>query len=313
MARLIDELRSAAGVKMPRFVVPEKQAAWANHARHLWKLIEDMGDELPVIVADNVAEYYFTGTGQEQWNIQNDFPNVAPPYPLYWLEHHLPKHIHSEQGDTDLGYLPLAGARVGWLLITVPVEDAVGTNIPANTKWICMADHFYQWGRAKDGMIEGPHGAMVFPIDERGQVIEPPMMHTYTRGTPEDRHLAVCMMGGLNPVLLTISFLHCKNVKTEDHVVPAKLAKRRAERHGGPRPMRYKTLVIEPLKQTLRRVGGSDKHGIAKAMHICRGQFWDYREGPGLFGKLNILCWHEAHVRGTKGKRPAPRELKVKL
>jgi len=313
MARLIDELRIAAGIKKPRCVVPEKLNAWRDHAKHLWGLIEDHGEQMPVIVADNVADYYFQGTGQEMWNIVNDFPNISPPYPVYWLEHNLPKQIHSEDGDTDLRDLPLDGARVGWLVITVPVADAKGEGIPAEAKWICMADHFYGWGAGNDRLIEGPHGAMVFPIDGKGQAMEPPCMHTFTRGTAEDEHMAKCMMGGLNVVLLTLSFLHCKNVKIVDNPVPPKLAKRYAERHGGHRPTAHKTLVIEPLKEVLRRVGGSQKNGIAKAMHICRGQFWDYREGPGLFGKLNMLVWHEAHVRGTKGKRPAARELKVKL
>jgi hypothetical protein len=48
-------------------------------------------------------------------------------------------------------------------------------------------------------------------------------------------------------------------------------------------------------------------------MHICRGHFKDYREGRGLFGKYHQLVWHPSLVRGTKGDKPAAREIEVKL
>lgn len=120
------------------------------------------------------------------------------------------------------------------------------------------------------------------------------------------------LMTWIHPVLLAVSFLHCKNVVLQDESVPKPLAKK-YHLKTGQWPVRYKTLVIEPLKQILRHEGGSDRNGLAKAMHICRGHFRDYRQGPGLFGKYHQLVWSPMTVRGTKGKSVPPREIEVKV
>jgi hypothetical protein len=112
---------------------------------------------------------------------------------------------------------------------------------------------------------------------------------------------------------LAVSFLHCKNVTLVDHAVDAPLAKKWKARHGfSPTP--YHTLVIEPLKAILRGQGGAGQGtGLAKAMHICRGHFADYREGRGLFGKYKQVVWIPSMVRGTKGKAAPPREMEIRV
>jgi hypothetical protein len=107
--------------------------------------------------------------------------------------------------------------------------------------------------------------------------------------------------------------MHCKNVAIIDHAVDKPLAKKWASKHGGLRPTRYKTLVIEPLKQVLRSEGRAEQHGLQKALHICRGHFADYTEGRGLFGKIHGKFWMPSTVRGTKGKSAPPREIVVKV
>jgi hypothetical protein len=47
--------------------------------------------------------------------------------------------------------------------------------------------------------------------------------------------------------------------------------------------------VIEPLRQILRTQGRAHEHGIAKAMHICRGHLRDYREGEVCLA--NTTSW----------------------
>jgi hypothetical protein len=91
----------------------------------------------------------------------------------------------------------------------------------------------------------------------------------------------------------------------------APLAKKFRQKHNR-EPAKWKTLVIEPLKQILRGEGRSGTLGLAKAMHICRGHFRDYREGRGLFGKYHGEFWQPAHVKGTKGKL-GPRQVEVRV
>jgi hypothetical protein len=101
-------------------------------------------------------------------------------------------------------------------------------------------------------------------------------------------------------------------VLIQDEPMHEKHAKAVAKKNGGVQPVKFKRLVIEPLKAILKREGSADSKGIAHAMHICRGHFRDYREGKGLFGKYHKLVWTPQTVRGTKGKLQ-PREIEVKL
>ena len=78
-----------------------------------------------VIVIDNVAEYYYHGSDQENWDLKRDFPNVAPPYDQFWCEHRLIRQIHSaECGDTDLRDVIGPDARIGLLITALdPPKD----------------------------------------------------------------------------------------------------------------------------------------------------------------------------------------------
>jgi len=96
--------------------------------------------------------------------------------------------------------------------------------------------------------------------------------------------------------LLTISFMHCKNVNIRTVEQPKKLQAARIK--DGRRPLiTYRVLEIEPMKKILRTEGQVNKLGLKKALHICRGHFKDYRES-GLFGRNHGIYWWEQAVRG---------------
>ena len=42
--------------------------------------------DTPVILIDNVADYYHRGTDKRQWDLERDFPCVAPPWPQALFE-----------------------------------------------------------------------------------------------------------------------------------------------------------------------------------------------------------------------------------
>jgi len=98
--------------------------------------------------------------------------------------------------------------------------------------------------------------------------------------------------------IFAVSLTHCRNVTSVEQCPPPALSKRHAERHG--RPLcRYYVLDIEPMRKALHTEGRMGEVGIARALHLCRGHFADYREGNGLFGKHKGLFWWDAHVRGS--------------
>jgi hypothetical protein len=305
MARLIDDIR-AFGLAMPHVVSPAKHKAWSETGERILALLEDRS--IPVIVADNVAAYYFSGTSQEHWDLLRDFPNLAPPFEMFWVEHRMPHRINSSEGDTDLSGLNI---RVGILVFGVERHQVRGDGIPENAHWLLACEVFVDYGLQRGDVTQGPHGTIQLAINSDGQLIDRPWMMHYA----DDNATAVMQsfMGWIHPALLTISFLHCKNVTVNENVVPKPLAKK-YEARTGVKPSGYKTLVIEPLKTILRNQGRSDTVGLAKAMHICRGHFKDYRQGKGLFGKYHQLVWHPSVVRGTGAADEKPeRTIEVKV
>lgn len=309
MPRLIDDLRAATRLMMPWHIAPSKQHQWTAHAQRVMKLLDL---PMPVVLIDNVSDYYFTGTDQEQWNLAQHFPNMAPPWPLAFFEHRMPRTIHSKEcGDSKMEMVG-PHARAGFLVFgTERAQIEVKGEMPDNLHWVLSIEMFFDWGWRTG--VEGCAGTWCIALDKEGQIIGDPWVQTYAAAEYND---AVRLnQSFMHPTLLAISFMHCRNVQVLDNAVSPPLAKKYAARHGGVKPTEYKTLVIEPLKQILRREGNADKTGIAHAMHICRGHLRDYREGKGLFGKYHQLVWTPSIVRGTKGKAedvPA-REVVVKI
>jgi hypothetical protein len=303
-------MRAWGRLVMPGFIV--KEDLWGQHAGAIWELLEGKRWPLPVIVADNVADYYFSGTDQEIWDLGTDFANMAPPFPLFWVEHKLPSLIRSRvHGDSDLSILGPRG-RMGVLVAGLDPEQvrvADGELLPG-TRWVLSLEVFIEYG-FQPGEVQGPHGTIFLCLDADGRLLGKSWMQGYH--DPETNDLVVAFIAYTHPTLLAISFMHCKNVRVVDEQVPPKLAKRYAERHAGLRPTNYKTIVIEPMKAVLRRT--QQEHGVGHraALHICRGHFKDYRAGAGLFGKYHGTFWWDQAVHGTKSQTPPAREYAVKL
>lgn len=75
--RLLDELRQ-----------PE---LWGRLGPHMQKALS----EAQVVVADQVTEYMFAMNEKEYWNTE-DFPNMSPPFQIFWIETVRPSKIVSE-------------------------------------------------------------------------------------------------------------------------------------------------------------------------------------------------------------------------
>jgi hypothetical protein len=325
--KLIDKLRRPyAKIQMPWWVKKSKEQMWADHAGFVGRFIAECPEPIPVILIDNVAEYFYSGTDQEYWDLQKDFPNVAPPYPIFWIENKLQRKIVSKvKGESDLSQLLTPDSKLGVLFNCMPVSlarpaiesHADHMEIPETAHWVFIIEQFVDWGRGDPP--EGPVGTITLWVNKQGLIVQPPCMRNF--GTEDDKVLTEVLhnyMTWIQPAFLAICFMHCKNVRVVDEEVPTKLAKRTEERHGY-KPSPHKRLIIEPLKQILKKEGGSDKNGIAKAMHICRGHFAEYGETYGkgkLFGKYEGKFWIPSTVRGTKSggkKEDLEREIEIKL
>lgn len=283
MARLIDEIRAQGR--------PKTHSLHPKVEEHLTKLYDALEDRaLPFLVIDNVADYYYGES--KDLDLRKDLPNLAPPYPAFWLE-----YPHREKRMT-VGTLVRAGERP--------------PDVDNPARWVLSIDRLF----SKNGGPVMPIPATLWMhVGDTGEVV-----HMRHMGWTPDAHAGISereIMGYIGPPLLAICFLHCKNVAVEDNRAPKPLAKKWHAKHNlWPSP--YKTLIIEPLKKVLKQQRGAENTGLKQALHICRGHFKDYREGRGLFGKHHMLVWHDAVIRGTKrydldeGDTPA-REIQIRL
>jgi hypothetical protein len=272
-----------------------------------------------IVLIDNVANYYWEGT-PETWAI-TDFPSLAPPWPLTFLEYRAPSKIIDREGSTPFDREAL-GQHFGILLDSVEAgtditfrpqlpgtlarilpghrEDLVP---PAGEgiKWMQEASVFselhgdialvgtFAWGLNDDGVF---HEAWK---DLGGLPFLAPFSPNMS--FEEKMPLAHSCWCYLAPALLAISFIHCRNTVIRD-VEPESPRLRKANlKRGKPPYVRYKTLEIEPIKKVLSVQGNAAATGLKHALHICRGHFKDYRE-HGLFGKYKDLYWWDMHVRG---------------
>ena len=67
-----------------------------------------------VIIGDNVSNYYYEGNEQEVWLLEKDFPNIAPPFDLFFLDFKAPSSVNS----SVTGYHPWPkGMPIAWGLL----------------------------------------------------------------------------------------------------------------------------------------------------------------------------------------------------
>ncbi len=118
----------------------------------------------------------------------------------------------------------------------------------------------------------------------------------------------------LHTALLTISFLHCRNVTLQEVRPPAKPLTNNQRRRGEQRraPLSYHVLDIRPLRETLRTEGQEARVGTRRALHICRGHFAHYTE-RGLFGKYKGTFWRPQHVRGNMEQGVQLKDYRINL
>ena len=267
----------------------------------------------------NVAQYYFGGTDKENWDVATgDFPNIAPPYQLFWMEHRIPREIVSEElGRTEI---PEEGRfYYGTLFEATDLtkEDSAHAEswIENGCRWFVLAQIFF--GTHDLAWSAGPVWLARFGVDGQGRLWKNPFtgdwewsyalpdgfvqkqirQYSHLQWLLDPQIASKAIDAAIKPCLLAISFLHCKNVTVERQAPPAKLS-RRAQKEHGRSLATYHVLNIEPMRRVMRREAG-EHTGLKRSLHICRGHFKDFSEGRGLFGKYHGLYWWADQVRGS--------------
>jgi len=268
-----------------------------------------------LIICDNVAQYLYEDSTKETWNLMRDYPNVAPPFPVMFLEW-MPGWLRQSRHAKRLGLLVFSAKaiddeRVAWNLGRNEAVGEVVRNIlrtryeGERPKWVSMGALFIEtydkgivpWSEIFWGVSES--GRPIIP--QNGLPISPHLDdEVYLASSEEEiNHVLRFSELMLHVPFLALSFMHCKNVILREVPYSPKLQKARERR--GKRPfITYRVIEVHPIRKILESEGGAHKTGLKKALHICRGHFKDYTEGRGLFGKIHDIFWWDAHIRGNK-------------
>ena len=266
-----------------------------------------------IVKAQNVADYYFEGTDQETWSPEDDFPNCAPPWPVTWMEWRHPRFSRSAEHGL-VSQEDTAGRGFGVLVVALrPERFAAELGLPRSEGPLRVEGRTIRWLlqfiEFTDLLPDALIGEFKLFIDEQGR--------PYRRPLPDGRYLDPCVLNGAaatperqrvlaemgqgtvrNIPLLAFCFCHCRNVQAVETALPPALVRRRAQRGRAPVSRVY-TLDIQPFRRAARQAAGDAEPGLARALHICRGHFKDFRGAQGLFSKHHGMYWWDMHLRGS--------------
>lgn len=287
------------------------------------QVMEDLR-QAQVFTCENVADYYFYGTDQEEWDWVEDFPNVAGPFETFWMETRRPRWSWSkEYGWNDMrqsGYPVAWGAlfRTGPAEILPPALHNMITENTVDELWrVNVAALIVEYAK---GRILGPLGVYTMGLKSDGGLARkddpdgpyPALVSPWMNWGIGENEVAKEIEKALQPFMLSLTFLNCKNVVTRIEEPPAKLSRRHQKKHGQPLTS-YRVLEIEPLRKAAAHQGGGVS-GMRKALHISRGHFKTFGGDHGkLFGKHEGMYWWDPHVRGDRKAGKVEKTYAVKV
>ena len=290
-----------------------------------------------IIDATSPAHWFFAESEQEEWDIADDFPQVASPWPACWMEF---QHPGIEKLGSQTRIIPHT-IKTGAVIFsqTIPKENrreflaswglARMAGLPIHnssldrfkdTTRLAMARLFEPaWAQEMLVYVEsGGRFEFLFAsfsyLDENGRIDRGTNFYIPNQKMAQVPDFAAICTSATLPFLFTLSLLHCKNVHLEDVPIDPAVLRSRAKK-GIPKLV-FKTLVVDPLRKQAKNEADNDPSGeqnhIKRAMHIARGHFKDYRDGPGLFGKYQGLFWWDMHVRGSSDAGTIVKNYRVK-
>jgi hypothetical protein len=285
--------------------------------------------DLEIIDGSNVAQYMWSGV-KPGWDLIGDVPNIAPPFPRMWIECRAPNIGKTPDGKTfsiDRTHIPGTwGLYIQAELIADiqarEVSSTEGQYVPAadaeGAKWLLFC---VLYAEAEHQRPDGPLHAWWLPVGADGRIImkraedgstRPYFKTSMLNPDATNEEISAAEFFWLLPFItcmMTISFMHCKNVKQLVQTPPPK-AMREAKKAYGRELVAYKVLQIEPMKRVLLHEGAAGTKGIQHALSVCRGHFKTF-EQKGLFGKYTGTFWWADHARGLAEKGTVVHDYEV--
>jgi hypothetical protein len=286
--------------------------------------VASVDEGVPVISAEDVAIY--CKRLQSVW-IHELVGPLAPPFPAFFIE------VQGVHMEPEIGI----GVRSFGALCR-DLEAANGRHAvdglcnqrgydPDAVGWVLHTELILEWEKREP---VGPVLLSLIPVARNGLWLlrddEPLWLH----GLPdlwfgdaladapeeppegEEEFMLNRLAPYLAPLLLTISFMHCRNVSLRPVDPPERLSRNHARKHGKPLT-RYHVLEIEPMRRILDSEGEAQTKGLRHALHICRGHFKTFGEQSPLFGRHVGTYWWPAHVRGNVEHGAVEKDYRVRV
>ena len=249
----------------------------------------DLLDGVPVIVADEV-EHFCRDALDSPVSMADAVATMAPPFDRFWIE------FQGVPNSFDDAY--------SWgVLVTSHQDIPVAPDDSEAPRWLMEFTVFVEKRKEK------PSGPLIyfrlglgddgtwFRHDD-GSHYWHSRLPTFEPPIPRESgdNFGDFMNDLLFPALMTISFMHCRNVTVEPFDPPAKLSKKFLRRTGRPLT-RYHILEIDPMRKELESNGAA--HGqFRTSLHIARGHFKVFTDDAPLFGQHVGTYWWAPQVRG---------------
>lgn len=309
LATPIEQMEPPYAVNSPKMLGLWRQSVEANK-RHM--------KQCEVIVADTVAKYYYE-TQCARWNFATDFPNLAPPFKQFWVEHKPPTKIiecnspsgtvHDHDKYPNYWKTPPFKLWAGMYCFTWDFKETPNNlGYFEDCRWnIGIVPYLFN---EDNGALQAEPMALQIGVKEDGSYGGQALNLFSEATTPDTKQLLAEYHAHpsndnyfhqylllMIPTLLAISFMHCRGARLEEIVPDAPLSRKWQKRTGKPLA-RFHVLEIDPMKKILEQHGGNTGSGFTKALHICRGHFKRY-EKNGLFGKYPGMYWWHPQLRGN--------------
>jgi hypothetical protein len=253
-----------------------------------------MLDDTPIFAADDVATYVYNLP--KETNFVDVVSSMAPPFDKFFIEfQHVPCPNDEQLNawgvlittDTDRDAIKRVGGddeEPRWLLnLLLFLEREKGKPFgPVSEHWAGLAEDG-TWFRHNDGSVFWAGGYAGFdkaPYDLQQEA--------------GDYYAQFCF-----PALLTVSFLHCRNIEIRP-VTPSETQSRSYQKKHGRDLVRYHVLDIKPIRRLLERYHRGERSDLRRALHICRGHFKTFAPDAPLLGRAVGTFWWGPQVRGSR-------------
>ncbi len=250
----------------------------------------NQADKAVLFKIGNVSKYFFEISEQEKWDLFTDFPNCAPPFDNIIFEYPMPMFSNSN-GKIILFPNHEGISTIGMHLISKKVNTGIGFYWQFNVIQYMLSDR---------GVIAIP---AIYPmgVDMHGKLLNNNnitcIMAPGKLGNDNALIAKDSIEWAIKPVLLALSFLHCKNINIieslpEKHHGHGQKAKNSSK-------IKHYTLQIDAVKNILQTNGNVQNNGLKRALHICRGHFKEFSPDKPLFGKYCGTFWWNDQTRGS--------------